>query len=892
MADFRLLTFKIIALLFGLQLAQAQVKTDSLWKVWENPQLESANRLEAIYLYAEELRKSDADSALVFAENAFELAQMEQLDSYQIRFKLFMGKSLYRKGDYPASMNAYQQAIDMARVGGDSISVGYGLNGLGVVRYLKGAYDEAISLHEQALQIMEAENELRGMAEVYNNIGIVYYVQNRYDEAVTYFEQSIANYGASDKPAMQRVPLKNLSVIKMRQGDLSSAMALNMKSLAIDERQGDEYAAAYTYVNIANIYFEQEDFDKYLEYTNKSLEIRQKLGDEPGTIVGLSNLASYYSVNEELEKALDYFDRALRIATQLDAQASIAHIVLQKAVVQMKMQDFQSAKINLDQAMRIYTELEDTQSVAKCHKNYGTYFEGTGQVDKAIASYARGIQLAEEEDIIVTNQIAEKLYPLYTEKGDQTKAFETYKLFVSTRDSIDSEQNKKEIIRQEYKYAYEKKAIADSISFAGQRKIQQAELEKTNNQRTGLVVILLLVAGFSVVLYNRIRLINKQKATIEDQNEELNNLNENLELKVEERTREVVEANNSLKVSEERYAYAMEASNDGIWDYDVVNDVVQFSPAIYTMLGYEPNEFPPSREGMYGLLHSKELRTKKRTAHDLFIAAEDEDYILDEYRLNGKDGQTIWVQVKGKIVEKDENGKPLRIVGTHTDITADKLKGQELLDTVLRTKDEERSRISKEIHDGLQQTLTVSYMNFRAVSNEAEGVDAEVKNKFDLGMKYLQDSIAESRSVAHALMPKAIADYGVLSVFESTISDVDNAQEQTKYHFSHNLESGKLADQQIEITLYRILQEAINNITKYAKAKNVHIQLKEYDDIFMLTIEDDGIGFDVEQLKAKDSGLGFRSMQTRLDAIDGFLEVNSRPGKGTQILVEINKDLT
>ncbi|OIQ30826.1 MAG: hypothetical protein BM564_01030 [Bacteroidetes bacterium MedPE-SWsnd-G2] len=98
-----------------------------------------------------------------------------------------------------------------------------------------------------------------------------------------------------------------------------------------------------------------------------------------------------------------------------------------------------------------------------------------------------------------------------------------------------------------------------------------------------------------------------------------------------------------------------------------------------------------------------------------------------------------------------------------------------------------------------------------------------------------------------------------------------------------------MENQQIEITLYRILQEAINNIVKYAKASKVDVQLRNYNDIYMLTIEDNGIGFEIDEMQREGNGMGFKSMQNRLDAIDGFLEINSQPGRGTSLLVEINK---
>ncbi|WP_242427324.1 sensor histidine kinase, partial [Flammeovirga pacifica] len=108
--------------------------------------------------------------------------------------------------------------------------------------------------------------------------------------------------------------------------------------------------------------------------------------------------------------------------------------------------------------------------------------------------------------------------------------------------------------------------------------------------------------------------------------------------------------------------------------------------------------------------------------------------------------------------------------------------------------------------------------------------------------------------------------------------------------FFHNFGEHQIENPQIKLTLYRILQEGINNIFKYSKATKVDIQLKNYDDIYMLTIEDNGVGFDASKVVKENTGMGFKGMKNRLDAIDGFLEIESREGRGTTLLIEINKN--
>jgi PAS domain S-box-containing protein len=882
--------FKAFFIILLVNPCLGQDKSDSLWTVWEDKTQPDSSRIKALCDFANEYLKTNPDSSLFYAKKAYDIAESKGYDKQKLKALSIIGSAYNRKSDYENAYNAYLEAIELARNVGDSNAVANAYLSIGMIHSKKGEYNNTLDYYYKSASIYEAIDNKHGRSNVLNSIGIAYIIQGDYEKATETLNNSIQLGLESKKPEIASDPMTNLAILKTRQGDYAGAIELYMKSLAINEQMGDEYTLGFTYHNIANLYYNQDDTARYFENMKKSLDIRRRMDDKRGIMKCQISLGVVYEENMQYEKALESFNESLAIAEEIDNQKTIALALMGIGLIDIEFGRFDGVLDKLDRGLRINEEFDDQYGICQAKKAHGDYYWYRGNKQRSIEYYSQALAIAEETDIFLTKSIAFELYKKYESMGKTELAFDTYKVYIAAQDSLKDEENQREIVRQEYKYAYDKKAIADSISFAHQNEIQETKLKQTKNQRQTLFIILLIVFAFSLLLINRIRLIRKQKLTIEDQNQELNHLNENLEQKVEERTQKIVEINNSLRKSDERYTYALEASSDGIWDYNVNEDSISYSPAIYSMLGYEPYEFPETREGIYNLLHPEELKNEKRTAHNLFITQTDQDFLLDEYRLVGKDGKFVWVQVKGKIVEKDENNNPLRIVGTHTDISAEKLKNQEMLEAVLRTEDAERSRISKDIHDGLQQTLTISSLNFQSLQKYLKGLESKAIEKFDLGWKYLQDSIAESRNVAHTLMPKAVVDFGILSAFESIINAVNKAHEKTEFHFSHNLETERLDNPQIEITLYRILQEAINNINKYAKASNVHIQLKEYDDIFMLTIEDDGQGFDVKSINKDTSGLGFKSMQNRLDAINGFLEIDSVTGRGTTIIVEINKN--
>jgi len=266
------------------------------------------------------------------------------------------------------------------------------------------------------------------------------------------------------------------------------------------------------------------------------------------------------------------------------------------------------------------------------------------------------------------------------------------------------------------------------------------------------------------------------------------------------------------------------------------------------------------------------------------------DSIKNDFELYELEANSPWIQCYLFSI-KDTNGKIEYIVNQYFDISGLKRNEQELLEAIITTENNERSRISKEIHDGLQQTLFISQLNLQSVKKEVDQLNSKVKEKFYTGLDYLQQSISESRTVAHNLMPKTINEYGIINAMQILVDTLNQSSEETTFQFFHNFTKDRLDNKQVEITLYRTVQESVNNIFKYAKATKVDIQLKDYEDMIMLTVEDNGIGFDLEKVRSGDNGFGLKNMQNRIDAISGFLEIESKIGKGSTIIVQIQKHI-
>jgi PAS domain S-box-containing protein len=125
-------------------------------------------------------------------------------------------------------------------------------------------------------------------------------------------------------------------------------------------------------------------------------------------------------------------------------------------------------------------------------------------------------------------------------------------------------------------------------------------------------------------------------------------------------------AEETLKVNEERLRLALEATYDGIWDWNVQTGQVYFSPRYYTMMGYEPNEFPATYENWRAKLHPDDMEQTERA---VLRAVDQNGRFAIEFRFKAKNGEWRWLQSRGKVAETDSAGKALRIAGSHTDIT-------------------------------------------------------------------------------------------------------------------------------------------------------------------------------------------------------------------------------
>jgi two-component system, NarL family, sensor kinase len=156
---------------------------------------------------------------------------------------------------------------------------------------------------------------------------------------------------------------------------------------------------------------------------------------------------------------------------------------------------------------------------------------------------------------------------------------------------------------------------------------------------------------------------------------------------------------------------------------------------------------------------------------------------------------------------------------------------------------------------------------------------------FERSMDMLDSSIKEMRRVAHNMMPEALVKFGLDIALEDFCNDINQSGALKVTYQSIGLEN-TVIDQTTAITIYRIIQELINNTMKHAAAKSAIVQVTKTDGSISITVEDDGKGFDPAILKVE-KGIGWSNIQSRVEYLKGKLDVQSEAGKGTSVLIEL-----
>ena len=364
------------------------------------------------------------------------------------------------------------------------------------------------------------------------------------------------------------------------------------------------------------------------------------------------------------------------------------------------------------------------------------------------------------------------------------------------------------------------------------------------------------------------------------------------------REREVYLEN--LIANEKMLKQAEELAHFGSWEMDVVTKTCKWSDEMYRIYGYERDEILPSLDIFLKHVHPDDSGTIDKKINGYLPKNDTFDL---EFRIVNK--YNIIKDIYGRLViERNSSGEPVKQLGFIQDVTERKDTAKKLLaslkdvsklekdlikhqleqqklitEVTINAQEKERNELAKELHDNINQMLAIVKMYLNVAKDDKSATDDMV----DRCCTIVEQAIEEIRKLSKSLLSPSLGDIGIFEALNDLVQEMILSRQ---FNVNLDLENrdSQTLDSNIELMLYRIVQEQLNNIIKYAHAKEVKITLKINPEIIFLSISDNGNGFDT---KKKGNGIGLKNIRSRVEFYNGKININSSPGNGCIIDITI-----
>ncbi|MBA7468905.1 hypothetical protein ES707_04161 [subsurface metagenome] len=340
-----------------------------------------------------------------------------------------------------------------------------------------------------------------------------------------------------------------------------------------------------------------------------------------------------------------------------------------------------------------------------------------------------------------------------------------------------------------------------------------------------------------------------------------------------------------LAVSERNYRQLFENANDAIWVHDLQGNITAANEAAAKLVGYDIKEM--GKMNVREFLSDESLNIASQIRHKLLEQeAVEQPY---EQSLIRKDGTKAILKLTTSLVT--ENGKPIGFQHIARDVTEERRMQDSLryyLSHVTKVQEEERKRIARELHDDTSQAL---YALSRQVDNFARNNSRQAPNTTAF-LKELQEQLNKTlqgiRRFTQELRPSMLDDLGLLATLRWQVSDLEKQSGVEVRLTVIGIERRFSAE--MELTIFRIVQEALRNVEKHAQASKVEVKIEFCEGKTKISIGDNGKGFDSGRSLAdlpREGKLGIAGMEERVRLLNGNMRIESKPDKGTKVMIEV-----
>ncbi|MBS1615111.1 MAG: tetratricopeptide repeat protein [Bacteroidetes bacterium] len=699
--------------------------------------------------------------------------------------------------------------------------------------------DSALKYAQQTLAGPETKSLFRFKASAHNTIGYAKYQIGDYPAAIKSFQQYYTYAARTHDTESMAYAINNQGNVYIDLGQYDQALRRYRQALALRQKIGDRKGIAMSYSNIGYIYKDLGDYEEAVRNMMFGLREMEALGDKTLIASCCNMLGSVLIIKKDYDEAIRFQKRAIALQRETGDKNAQA-ISLQVLANAYGMQGNYSASLEANQqALLLLQAASDWRQISILESNIGELYARQQDYSASIPHYEQAIMMAQR--IGYRRGLSNFWLGQAQNFISLNRLPEARKLLDSASVMIQQTHNKeqlKTIYELEARYHAArgdfKQALAYSFLFSTQK-------DSLLNEENLKAMSEMNVKYESEKKQSTIAKLDKESALQQLQLREQS-------LRLAKDKLSLAEADLQLTQS----SLKIKTQNARILQQEL--DATQHALRMDSL----------SREAK---MQSLELNNRK----------------LQVRQRNAAIGGLIVLLLLGGLLGFSYYRRAQLQAAAR--MQASLMQQQDAATrAVLEAEEAERVRIAKDLHDGVGQLMSAARMNLSAYEHEDIIRSPGQSEALEKALLLVDQSCSELRNVSHNMMPNALLKNNLAAAVRSFISQID--QRRLAVHL-HTEGLDERLDANLEAMLYRIIQECVNNVIKHSGANTLDLSLRNDAEGITVSIEDNGCGFSIPVPNSDHEGIGLKNIRTRMDYLRGSMEIDSAPGRGTVIMLQV-----
>ena len=711
---------------------------------------------------------------------------------------------------------------------------------------------KALTLLGNALKLATQLNYIDGQILANNNFGIFYMDYTNMEKSLYYFKQTEFLEKKHNKEYLLTKLYSNMGNLYADWHKSDLAIKYYEQAIDIGLKFNNKKSVGITYNNLGNTYIQRGDLVAATNFLLKGLAIREEINDKKGIAVMSGNLSVLYKELGKYEEAITYGDNAISYYKLLVLPVEEGRVHVNLGLVANRQKNYAKAEKSFDEALKLFKGTTYTRGLAAVYHNRGNTLKSQNKIKDAFDNYTAAYDLA-----VSTSD----------KEGQAVSLIELGSLSTKKKEYAGAENllTKALKLSQDIKFL---KIEKDATEALAELYTDKADYENALKYQSKFTVL-----KDSFLAVDKIKIIEDVKTKYETEKKELKIV--------------VLSKSDSIK--------SLQIDNQKISIFD---NLLKISNQ---KLDLSKKELLLNENDL--LLKENDLQLKE---NDLTIKTKEEIILKTKLDAQEKEQKILLLDKEKQIKELELNKKNIAIIAislfatllafsgytfyrkkqTQNKLVLQKevIKQQDLATKgILAAEEKERERIAKDLHDGVGQVMSAAKMNLSAFESEIVFRDETQKLSFEKVISLIDEGCKEVRSVSHQMMPNALLKSGLASAIKEFIDKIDNRVLKVNL-YTEGL--NERIDNNVEIVLYRIIQECVNNVIKHSGANQLDISLIKDVDGLSVSIEDNGKGFNTND-KTKFEGIGLKNIASRIEFLKGTVEFDSAEGRGTMVGINV-----